>query len=106
MDRLSAAVDRFIMDGDKNEFAVLLTLIMKNAGQAQSTITNVVSQVLKYEDLKPPIFGFIWQAELVERRNRSRRRKIIDLVLSSIQLKQDEISERNDPETRESAQDE
>lgn len=96
MDRLSAAVDRFIMDGDRNEFAVLLTLIMKNAGQSQSTITSVVSRVLKYEDLKPPIFGFIWQTELVEKRNKSRRRKIIDLVLSSIQLKQDETGERFD----------
>jgi len=96
MERLSAAVDRFIMDGDRNEFAVLLTLIMKNAGQTQSTITRVVSRVLKYEDLKPPIFGFIWQTELVEKRNRSRRRKIIDLVLSSIQLKQDETGERFD----------
>ena len=105
MDRLSAAVDRFIMDGDRNEFAVLLTLIMKNAGQAQSTITRVVSRVLKYEDLKPPIFGFIWQTELVEKRNRSRRRKIIDLVLSSIQLKQDETGERIDNQDDSTPQD-
>ena len=96
---------RFIMDGDRNEFAVLLTLIMKNAGQSQSTITNVVSRVLKYEDLKPPIFGFIWQTELVEKRNRSRRRKIIDLVLSSIQLKQDETGERFDTRDNSTPQD-
>ncbi len=87
LDHLSDLVERFIVQGEKNELIIHLTLLLKNSGLEAYKITTTLTPLVEYRDMEPPKIGLPWQADNVARLNNQRRRKIVNTVLGSIQLK-------------------
>jgi len=87
LDHLSDLVERFIVHGEKNEFIIHLTLLLRNSGLEAYGIKNVLTPLLEYCDMEPPKIGLLWQADNMAKLNNQRRRKIVNTVLGSIQLK-------------------
>jgi hypothetical protein len=87
LDHLSDLVERFIVQGEKNEFIIHLTLLLRNSGLEAYAIKNALTPLLEYRDMEPPKIGLLWQADNMAKLNNQRRRKIVNTVLGSIQLK-------------------
>ena len=87
LDHLSDLVERFIVHGEKNEFIIHLTLLLRNSGLEVYAIKNALTPLLEYCDMEPPKIGLLWQADNMAKLNNQRRRKIVNTVLGSIQLK-------------------
>ena len=87
LDHLSDLVERFIIHGEKNELIIQITLLLKNSGLEAYAITNTLTPLMEYGDMEPPKIGLPWQADNVAKLNNQRRRKIVNTVLGSIQLK-------------------
>jgi len=87
LDHLSDLVERFIVHGEKNELIIHLTLLLRNSGLEAYAITNTLTPLVEYRDMEPPKIGLPWQADNVAKLNNQRRRKIVNTVLGSIQLK-------------------
>jgi hypothetical protein len=87
LDHLSDLVERFIVNGEKNELIIHLTLLLKNSGLEAYKITTTLTPLVEYGDMEPPKIGLPWQADNVAKLNNQRRRKIVNTVLGSIQLK-------------------
>lgn len=87
LDHLSDLVERFIIHGEKNELIIQITLLLRNSGLEAYAITNTLTPLMEYGDMEPPKIGLPWQANNVAKLNNQRRRKIVNTVLSSIQLK-------------------
>jgi hypothetical protein len=87
LSHLSDLVERFVVHGEKNELIVNLTLLLRNSGLEAYTITNTLTPLVEYVDMLPPKIGLPWQADNVAKLNNQRRRKIVNTVLGSIQLK-------------------
>jgi hypothetical protein len=84
---LSDLVEKFIVHGMKNELIIHLTLLLKNSGLEAYQITDTLTPLVEYGDMEPPKIGLPWQADNVAKLNNQRRRKIVNTVLGSIQLK-------------------
>ncbi len=87
LDHLSDLVEGFIVNGEKNELVIHLTLLLKNSGLEAYAITNSLTPLVEYRDMEPPKIGLPWQADNMAKLNNQRRRKIVNTVLGSIQLK-------------------
>lgn len=87
LSHLSDLVERFVVHGEKNGLIVNLTLLLRNSGLEAYTITNTLTPLVEYVDMLPPKIGLPWQADNVAKLNNQRRRKIVNTVLGSIQLK-------------------
>ncbi len=87
LDHLSDLVEKFIVHGEKNEFIIHLTLLLRNSGLEAYAIKNALSPLIEYYDMEPPKIGLLWQADNMAKLNNQRRRKIVNTVLGSIQLK-------------------
>lgn len=87
LDHLSNLVERFIVHGEKNEFIIHLTLLLRNSGLEAYAINNALTPLIEYDDMEPPKIGLPWQADNMAKLNNQRRRKIVNTVLGSIQLK-------------------
>ena len=87
LDHLSDLVERFILQGEKNELIIHLTLLLKNSGLEAYKITTTLTPLVGYRDMEPPKIGLPWQVDTVAKLNNQRRRKIVNTVLGSIQLK-------------------
>ncbi|MBN2336465.1 hypothetical protein JXL21_12985 [Candidatus Bathyarchaeota archaeon] len=87
LDHLSGLVERFIVEGEKNEFIVQLSLLLRNSGGNAYSITSALTPLIEYRDMNPPKIGLPWQADNIAKLNHQRRRKIVNTVLGSIQLK-------------------
>jgi len=87
LDHLSDLIERFIVHSEKNEFIIHLTLLLRNSGLEAYGIKNVLTPLLEYCDMEPPKIGLLWQADNMAKLNNQRRRKIVNTVLGSIQLK-------------------
>jgi len=87
LERLSDLVEGFIDHGTKKELIVHLTLLLRNSGLEAHAITRTLTPLIEYIDMEPPKIGLPWQADHVAKLNKRRRRKIVNTVLGSIQLK-------------------
>jgi hypothetical protein len=85
--RLTDLIEGFIDHGTKKELIVHLTLLLRNSALEAHSITRTLTPLIEYIDLKPPKIGLPWQADHVAKLNKRRRRKIVNTVLGSIQLK-------------------
>ncbi|MCW4049055.1 MAG: hypothetical protein NWE89_04890 [Candidatus Bathyarchaeota archaeon] len=87
LELFSNLIEQFILHGDKEDLIIHLTLLLRNSDEGPLNITQIVSPIISYKDVPRPRLGFLWQADNIDRVNVTRRRKIINTVLSSIQLK-------------------
>jgi len=87
LDHLSDLVEGFIDHGAKKELIIHLTLLLRNSSLEANAITRTLAPLIEYIDVEPPKIGLPWQADHVARLNKRRRRKIVNTVLGSIQLK-------------------
>jgi hypothetical protein len=86
-EHLSDLVEGFIDKGVKKGLIIHLTLLFTNSSLEAPSITRTLSPLIEHNDMEPPRIGFPWQADHVAELNKQRRRKIVNTVLSSIQLK-------------------
>ncbi len=87
LDRLSDLVENFIVHGEKKELIIHLTLLLRNSSLEAHRITSSLAPIIECVDVEPPKIGLPWQADHVAKLNKRRRRKIVNTVLGSIQLK-------------------
>ncbi len=87
LDHLSDLIEGFIDQGAKKELIVHLTLLLRNSSLEAHVITRTLTPLIEHNDMEPPRIGFPWQADHVAELNKQRRRKIVNTVLGSIQLK-------------------
>ncbi len=87
LDHLSDLIEGFIDQGAKKELIVHLTLLLRNSSLEAHVITRTLTPLIEHIDMEPPRIGFPWQADHVADLNKQRRRKIVNTVLGSIQLK-------------------
>jgi len=87
LDRLSDLVESYIVRSEKKELIVYLTLLLRNSSLEAHAITRMLTPLIDNIDVEPPKIGLPWQADHVARLNERRRRKIVNTVLGSIQLK-------------------
>ena len=87
LDHLSDLIEGFIDQGAKKELIIHLTLLLRNSSLEAHVITRTLTPLIEHIDMEPPRIGFPWQADHVADLNKQRRRKIVNTVLGSIQLK-------------------
>ncbi len=87
LDNLSDLVEGFIDHGTKKELIVHLALLLRNSSLEARAITRTLTPLIEYVEVEPPKIGLLWQADHVAKLNKRRRRKIVNTVLGSIQLK-------------------
>ncbi len=82
-----ALLDRFVGNGELDELVVQLALLLEHSGLNPTAITAALSPLINYRDDPLPRIGFAWQTDNAMRRNLAQRKRVINTVLGSIQLK-------------------
>jgi hypothetical protein len=82
-----ALIERFVRDGEGEALIVHLTLLLEHSGMQPQAITAALSPIINHRDTPTPLIGFSWQTSNIRKMNAMRRKRIVNTVLGSIQLK-------------------
>ena len=89
LEAFNTLIERFVRNGEGDALIVHLTLLLEHSGLQPQAITTVLSPLVNYRDAPTPLIGFSWQTSNTRKMNMVSRRRIINTVLGSIQLKPD-----------------
>jgi len=89
LEAFNTLIERFVGNGEGDALMVHLTLLLEHSGLQPPAITAALSPLVNYRDAPIPLIGFSWQISNTRKMNLVRRRRIINTVLGSIQLKPD-----------------
>lgn len=83
---LESVQKEFVEDGKKEYLLIYLVDLMKSEGRKlhQSGRASLLNPLIYYEDTPVPSFGYRWWRERVKKKNKERRKKILDRVTKDI----------------------
>lgn len=87
LEAFDTLIERFVRDGEGEALIVNLTLLLEHSGLQAQAITAALFPIINHRDTPVPLIGFSWQTSSIMKMNAMRRRRIVNTVLGSIQLK-------------------
>ncbi len=77
---LENAAKEFVNFGEKSMLVACLAKTLLDSGHSEREVAEVIRPIVNHCDERVSIFSFPWEKAIVERRNRSRREKILKVI--------------------------
>jgi len=78
------AARKFVEEGEKAELIAFVAKAMFDAGMPEVAVARAIENLVNYQDESVPSFSFSWERKIVEGRNKKRRKKVLDAVMSTL----------------------
>ena len=88
---LERAAKSFVEIGEKSLLVACIVKALSDSGYSEKEIAEMILPVVNHCDERVPLFALPWERAIVERRNKSRRERVLKTVMSVL----DEKSGRN-----------
>ncbi len=83
--RLEEARRMFLEEGKKSPLIISLSRILFDSGWSEDRIAALISPLISYSDEKIPKISFNWEKNMIVKKNRSRRVKILKKIEEKLQ---------------------
>ena len=87
-DELAKSIDlaarKFVDEGEKAELIAIVAKTMFDAGMSEVAVARAIESLVNYRDESVPLFSFSWERKIIEGKNKRRREKVLDDVMSTL----------------------
>ncbi|RUM33714.1 MAG: hypothetical protein DSY33_03860 [Archaeoglobus sp.] len=81
---LDSAANNFVRYGDKAILVACISKALLDAGYNEKELAEAIYPVVNYCDITTPILSFPWEKVITEKRNVSRRKRVLKAILKNL----------------------
>ena len=78
------AARKFVDKGEKAALIAIVAKAMFDAGMSEVAVARAIEPLAYYRDESIPLFSFSWERKIIEGKNKKRRKKVLDAVMSTL----------------------